>query len=306
MNPQEPLYPVRWKKLMSQAIARGLRRVAVMWPCDAETLWALSEAAGAFIQEVFLVGQMETLKSMCNKLGISTAGFSFVDVSDAVATVPMAMELVEAGQADLLMSGLMPPDLVLRHFLDERSRLAGGAMPSAVSLLDAPLFERVVLVADPLIHVAPNLEEKADIVRHAVHVAHRVEITEPLVALLSATEVVNPKSPSSLHAAELSKMAQRGQISGCRVDGPLALDNAVSSEAAAIKGIVGGVAGRADVLICSDVESANMLVRIVTWVADAVAATVVVGGRCPIAMPSRSDTSQSKLASLCLGAALCG
>lgn len=306
MNPREPLHPVRWKKLVSQAIASGPRRVAVMWPCDAETLRALSEAVGAFIREAVLVGRTETLKSMCNELDISASGFSFVDVSDAAATVPTAMELVEAGQADLLMSGLMPPDLVLRHFLDERSRLAGGAMPSAVSLLDAPYFERIVLVADPLIHVAPDLEGKADIVRHAVHVAHRVGITEPLVALLSATEVVNPKSPSSLHAAELSKMAQRGQIRGCRVDGPLALDNAVSPQAAAIKGIVSDVAGRADVLICPDVESANMLVRVITWVADAVAATVVVGGRYPIAVPSRSDTSQSKLASLCLGAALCG
>jgi phosphate butyryltransferase len=173
-------------------------------------------------------------------------------------------------------------------------------------VLDVPHFERLVLVSDPGLAVAPDLEGKAAIVQNAVDVAHVLGLQMPRVAILSATEVVNPKSRASLEAAELSKMAQRGQIKGCLVDGPLALDNAISPESAAVKGIVSDVAGWADVLIGPDLETANLLVRALTHLAGAVTATVVVGGSCPIVMPSRSDTRESKQASLAVGACLSG
>lgn len=299
---------VRLTELIDVGRARGPKRVAAIWPHDEEMLAVLSEAADLGLVRVTIAGRPTTVRSLAEKAGIVSEAFAFIEVEDVPAAIAAAVRAVREGQVDLLVNGLAAPDDVFRAVLDKTNGLRSGgsssARLSAVSVLDIPRYERWVLIADTGLAITPGLEEKAAIVQNAVDVAHVLGVAKPRVAVLSATEVVNPKAPASLHAAELSKMAQRGQLKGCVVDGPLALDNAVSPESAAIKGIVSDVAGWADVLIGSDLETSNILMRTAAQLARLTTATVVVGGRSPLAMPSRSDAADSRLAAIALAVRL--
>jgi phosphotransacetylase len=298
----------RLEQLIGMGRERGPKRVVAIWPHDEEMLAVLSEAASLGLVQVTVAGQRTTVQALAEKAGIASEAFAFIAVDDVPAAIAVAVRAVRDGQADLLVNGLAVPDDVFRAVLDKANGLRpvgpSSARLSAVSVLDIPRYERWVLIADTGLAIAPDLEEKAAIVQNAVDVAHVLGVARPRVAVLAATEVVNPKAAGSLHAAELSKMAQRGQLKGCVIDGPLALDNAVSRESAAVKGIVSDVAGWADVLIGSDLETSNILMRTAAQLAHLTTATVVVGGRSPLAMPSRSDTAESRLASSALAARL--
>jgi len=214
------------------------------------------------------------------------------------------MELVRLGHAQMAMKGKIETGDFLRAALDKQVGLRLGRLLTHVGIFEIPGFDRLLFVSDAGVVVAPTMEQKIEIVQNAIFVAQRLGVEQPKVAILAATEMVNPKIPTTLDAANLSKMADRGQIKGGLIDGPLALDNAISLESAHIKAIKSDVAGRADILIPPDVEAANVLAKAITYFAKGNMAGVVVGGKSPLIVVSRSDPHQTKLVSIALGVLL--
>jgi len=214
------------------------------------------------------------------------------------------MDLLRMGHADLAMKGKLETADFLRAALDHEYGVRTGRLISHVAVFEVPGFDHLLFVSDSGVVVAPTLEQKVDIVQNAIMVAKAFGVEQPRVAVLAATEMVNPKIPTTMDAANLAKMAERGQIQGGIVDGPLALDNAISPESAAIKGITGPVAGHADILIAPDIEAGNMLAKAITYFAKGKMAGVVMGGRSPLVVASRSDPHETKLVSMALGVVL--
>jgi phosphate butyryltransferase len=214
------------------------------------------------------------------------------------------MGMVRAGEADVIMKGSLGTAFLIQAALDREKGLRQGKLFTHVAVYEIPGFNRLLLISDGGVVIAPDLYEKIEIVQNAIDVAHILGIGEPKVAVLAAAELVNPKIVSTVDAANLSKMAERGQIVGGLVDGPLALDNAISPEAAHIKGIDGPVAGRADVLIVPDIEAGNIMAKAITYFAHGEMAGIVTGAAAPIVVTSRSDSERSKLVSIAL-AVLC-
>jgi phosphate butyryltransferase len=224
-----------------------------------------------------------------------------IEEGDMFQAAFRAVEMVHADQADLVMNGRALPVELMTAALDREKGLRIGKLISDVSVFELPDIDRLIFVSDVAIIVSPNLAQKVAIVQNAIDAAVELGVVRPKVAILAATEMVNPEMPANMDAANLSKMAERGQIRGGAVDGPLALDNAISLKAAQMKGIESEVAGAADILITPDVESGNILAKALSYFAKGQMAGVVVGAQCPIVMPSRSDPPQQKLLSLALG-----
>ncbi|MBC8249371.1 MAG: bifunctional enoyl-CoA hydratase/phosphate acetyltransferase [Anaerolineales bacterium] len=288
-------------ELVEVAKKKGPKRVAVVAPHDQSTLLAASEAQKEGLAYPVLVGDSAAIAGIARERGIELAGMTVVDEPHPKLAARRAVELVRNGLADLVMNGLAQPRYLFEAALDRQKGLRTGRLLTDVGVFEIPGLERLLLVSDIGIVVSPTLEQRADITQNAIEVAHQLGIEEPKVAILSATEMVNPRVPLSLDAANLSKMAQRGQIKGGIVDGPMALDIAISPHSAHIKGIKGEVAGQADILIVPDIEAGSLLAKTITCFARGKMASVVVGGQCPLAMPSRADPPEAKLASLALG-----
>ena len=287
-------------ELVEMAKRKGAKRVAIVAPHDQSTLLAASKARKGGLAYPVLVGDPAAMAGIAKEKGIDLAGMTVVDESHPKLATRRAVGLVKNGQADLAMNGLAQPRYLLEAALDEKA-LRTGRLLTDVGVFEIPGIDRLILISDIGVVVSPTLEQRATIVQNAIEVAHRLGIEEPKVAILSATETVDPRVPLSLDAANLSKMAQRGQIKGGIVDGPMALDIAVSPHSARIKGIKGDVAGQADILIVPDVEAGHLLAQTITCFSRGEMASVVVGGKCPLAMPSRADPPEAKLASLALG-----
>ena len=269
---------------------------AVVHPCNPEAVAAAAEAASAGLIEPILVGPKATILAAAEARHIDISAFRLVDTAPHEAATA-AVGVVRKGEAALLMKGSLHTDELLHAVLASDSGLSIGRRLSHVYLMDVPGYPRPLLITDAAVNIAPDLDQKRDIVQNAVDLAHVMGIQLPRVALLSAVETVNPKIRSTLDAAALCKMAERGQISGALVDGPLAFDNAVSPAAAKEKGIVSEVAGRADILVVPDLEAGNMLAKQLTFIAGADAAGVVLGARIPIILTSRADSERTRLAS---------
>jgi phosphate acetyltransferase len=215
----------------------------------------------------------------------------------------MAVTLIRSGDAEALMKGSLHTDELMAEVISSSSGLRTGRRISHVFLMDVPTYPRPIMITDAAVNIAPTLMEKVDIVQNAIDLAHTIGTPEPKVAILSAVETVNAKIQSTLDAAALCKMADRGQIKGGLVDGPLAFDNAVSLVAAKTKGIVSAVAGRADILVVPDLESGNMIAKQLEYLANALSAGIILGARVPIVLTSRADSAETRLAS-CVIAAL--
>jgi phosphotransacetylase/acyl dehydratase len=271
--------------------------VAVAHPCDAAALGAAAEAAAAGLIEPILVGPEAKIRAAAAAAGVEIGRFRLVPAPHSHAAAARAVALVRAGEAEALMKGSLHTDELMREVVAAETGLRTGRRLSHVYVMDVPAHPRPLLVTDAAVNIAPTLEEKRDIVQNAIDLARVMGIAEPRVAVLSAVETVNPAIPSTLEAAALCKMAERGQITGGLVDGPLAFDNAVSPEAARQKGIASPVAGRADVLVVPDLEAGNMLAKQLTFLAGADAAGVVVGARVPIVLTSRADGRRTRIAS---------
>lgn len=291
-----------FKELISAAKQVGPKRLALVAADQWEALEAADlgyrEGLGSFI----LIGNVERIETIMVEGKLDIGMPEIIEEESPRRAAQLAVEMAREGKVDLVMNGRAQPGHLVRLAVDTVAGLRSPSrLMSDVSVFEIPDFDRLILVSDILVLSAPTLEQKLDIVQNAIDVARALGVEEPRVAILSATEMVNPKIPVSLDAANLAKMAQRGQIRGGLVDGPLALDNAISLEAAQIKGIQSEVAGRADILITPDIEAGNLLAKAISYFAGGKMASVIVGGICPIVMPSRSDPPEAKLASMALG-----
>jgi phosphate acetyltransferase len=243
------------------------------------------------------VGPRARLAKVAKGLGIDLNAFQVRDTPHSHASADAAVDLVKLGQADLLMKGSLHTDELMHAVLGGQSGLRTNRKLSHVFIMDVPGHAGLLFITDAAINIFPDLETKADIVRNAIELHHALGLGKPKVAILSAVEQINGKIPSTIDAAALCKMADRGQIEGGIVDGPLALDNAISPDAARIKGIHSKVAGYAQILVVPDLEAGNMLAKNLTFLSGAEAAGVVVGARVPIILTSRADSEQTRLAS---------
>jgi phosphate butyryltransferase len=293
-------------QMLEAALARAPKRVAIIGAGQRQTLHALRLARGMGLAQSILIDDPLRLRSIADEQGVDLTGMEIVPEPDMVEASYRAVELIHAEQADLLMNGRAQPVEVMKAVLDAEKGLRIGKTMSEVSIFEIPDFDRLIFVSDIFLVVTPTLQQKVQIVQNAIDTAVELGIEKPRVAILASTEMVNPEIPANMDAANLSKMAERGQIRGGLVDGPLALDNAISAKAAQMKGIQSQVAGYADILITPDVESGNILAKALSYFAQAHMAAVVVGGKCPIVLPSRSDPPEQKLLSMAVGVYLAG
>jgi phosphate acetyltransferase len=278
--------------------------VAVCWPCTDVALSGAVEAAEAGIVEPILVGPSRELKLVAEISGLSLDAYTIVEAGSEEEAAAKSTELCATGQAGALMKGSLHTDLLMKYVLQKEGGLRTTRRVSHVFIMDAPLYDRALLISDAAINIYPQLEEKIDIVQNAIDLAHALGIPEPKVAIMSAIETVNPKIISTLHAAALCKMADRGQITGAILDGPLAFDTAVSAEAASVKQLKSPVAGRADILIVPDLESGNMLAKQLEYLGGARLAGIVLGTKVPIILTSRADSAESRVASCAVASVL--
>lgn len=288
------------QRLMRMAETRPPLRTAVVHPVDALSLIGAVEAGRRGLIEPILIGPMARVRAAAESAGLEISGLELIDVEHSHQAAATACELAAKGEAAAIMKGALHTDELLEAVVTRESGLRTDRRMSHVFVLDVPSYPRPLLVSDAALNIAPDLAAKRDIVQNAIDCAHAMDIPEPRVAILSAVETVNPNMVSTLDAAALCKMADRGQIVGGRLEGPLAFDNAISPEAAKAKGIRSDVAGRADILIVPDIESGNMLAKQLFYLSDAQSAGVVMGARIPIILTSRSDPEASRLASCAL------
>ncbi len=279
-------------------------RTAVAHPCSAGALQAVAEASGAGLIDPILVGPSARIEAAARKAGLRLDGFTIMPAPHSHAAAAEAVRLAARGDAALLMKGSLHTDELMHAVLDRGTGLRTERRISHCYLMDVEVYPAPLIITDAAINIAPSLLEKADIVRNAIHLAHVLGIAEPRVAILSAVEMINPALQSTIDAAALCKMADRGQITGGLLDGPLAFDNAVNAEAARDKGIISPVAGRAQILVVPNIEAGNMLAKQLTFLGGADAAGIVLGARVPIVLTSRADAVRTRLASCAVGVLL--
>jgi len=270
---------------------------AVAHPCDRTSLEGAVEAARIGLIAPVLVGPRERILELAAASGIDPATLQIVDAPHSHASAELAVQLVREGKAEALMKGSLHTDELMAAVVRRDTGLRTARRVSHCFVMDVPGHDQALIITDAAINIAPTLEEKADILQNAIDLAHALRVPEVRVAILSAMETVNPKVPSTVEAAALCKMVDRHQVTGALVDGPLALDNAISLEAAKIKQIDSPVAGRANVLMVPDLESGNMLAKSLSFLAGADAAGIVLGARVPVILTSRADSVMTRLAS---------
>ncbi|SDB30749.1 phosphate acetyltransferase [Belnapia rosea] len=291
-----------YDRLIARAAGGALIACAVAHPCDAASLGAALEAAEQGLLQPILVGPRARIAAVAAQAGLDLAGHEIVDTPHSHASAARAVALVREGRAALLMKGSLHTDELMSAVVAKEEGLRTERRISHVFIMDVPRYPEPLFITDAAVNIAPDLATKADIIRNAIDLHRGLGLGPPRVAILSAVETVNPKIPGTIEAAALCKMADRGQIEGGVLDGPLAMDNAISPEAAAIKGIVSPVAGRAQVLVVPDLEAGNMLAKNLTFLAGADAAGIVLGARVPIILTSRADSQRTRLASCAVAA----
>lgn len=277
---------------------------AVLFPVDAAALSATVAAAQAGLIVPVLIGPAARIRDVAKSATLDIAAYPLLDAADGPTAAALAVALARDGKVSLVMKGDLHTEELMHAVVAAGSGLRTNKRISHVFVMDVPEFPRLLLLTDAAVNIAPTLADKANIVQNAIDLAHVLGIERPRIAILAAVETVNPKMNSTLDAAALCKMAQRGQITGGLLDGPLALDNAIDAAAAAEKGIASDVAGRADILVVPDIEAGNMLAKQLTFLSGAEAAGIVLGARVPIILTSRADSAGSRLASCALGVLL--
>jgi phosphotransacetylase len=270
---------------------------AVAHPCEETALAGAIEAGAEKLITPILVGPVAKIRDIARKAAIDLGKTQIVDAPHSHAAADKAVELVRQGQAELLMKGSLHTDELLGAVVARETGLRTGRRISHVFIMDVPTYHKVLIVTDAAINIAPNLEDKVDICQNAIDLAISLGVAKPKVAILAAVETVTSKMPSTIDAAALCKMAERGQITGGLLDGPLAFDNAISKEAAKVKGIRSEVAGDPDILLAPDLEAGNILAKQLTFLANADSAGLVLGAKVPIILTSRADNVRSRIAS---------
>ena len=287
----------KYERLIEAARKQPRIATAVAHPCDQVSLESAVEAARLGIIEPILVGPQAKVRDAAAKAGLDISAYQCIDAAHSHDSAAKAVALVREGRAEALMKGSLHTDELMGAVVRSATGIRTARRISHCFVMDVPGHPDALIISDAAINIAPTLEDKVDITQNAIDLAHALGAGEVRVAILSAMETVNPKVPSTIEAAALCKMADRGQITGGVLDGPLALDNAISLDAAAIKHIVSPVAGRANVLIVPDLEAGNMLAKSLSFLAGADAAGIVLGARVPIILTSRADSQLTRLAS---------
>ena len=298
----EPRKHEKYDALIERCHSLAPVRTAVAHPCDEPSLSGTVEAAKAGIIKPVLVGPEARIRGLAASLGLDLAEWRLVNAPHSHAAAEAAVGIVRAGEADALMKGSLHTDELMAEVVRKDTGVRTERRISHVFIMDVPTYRKPLFITDAAINIFPSLEDKADIVQNAIDLAHALKIDAPKVAILSAVETVTSRIPSTIDAAALCKMADRGQITGALLDGPLALDSAISQEAAAVKHIHSMVAGDADILLVPDLEAGNMLAKELSFLAGADAAGIVLGARVPIILTSRADNVRTRMASCAVAA----
>jgi phosphate acetyltransferase len=294
----------KYEQLLARCGSLEPVRTAVAHPCEETALAGALGAAEHGLIAPILIGPTARIREIAARHGLDVGRIPMVEARHSHAAAAIAVALVREGQAELLMKGSLHSDELLSAVLANDTGLRTGRRVSHAFIMDVPTYHKVLIVTDAAINIAPGLEDKADICRNAIDLAIALDVTAPKVAILAAVETVNSRMPSTLDAAALCKMAERGQIAGGVLDGPLAFDSAISAEAAAIKRIRSAVAGDPDILLVPDLEAGNILAKQLNLLAHADSAGLVLGARVPIILTSRADSVRVRIASCAVGVLL--
>ncbi len=285
-------------QMLERVIEYPKRKLSVAVAQDHTVLKAVKRAYEEEVADSILVGDKSEILRIAEEREIDISRAEIINKPDHIDAARQAVELVSSGDADIVMKGYIHSDDFLRAVLDRDIGLRSGYLMSHIYIIEVPLYNRLLFITDGGMNIAPTLVEKTQIILNAVYLAHIFGIEEPKVAVLSAVELVNPAMPSTIEAALLKTMSDRGQFPSCIVDGPLALDNVVSIEAAKHKGIVSPVAGQADIILAPDVEAGNTLAKSYIYLAGGRAVGVVIGARAPVVLTSRADSAETKFLSI--------
>ena len=287
----------KYEQLVARCKSLAPVSTAVVHPCERSALAGAAEAAAAGLITPIYVGPQARISEIARENAISLGSAQIIDAPHSHAAAEQAVALVREGRAELLMKGSLHTDELLGAVVARDSGLRTGRRISHVFIMDVPTYHKVLIVTDAAINIAPSLEDKVDICQNAIDLAMSLGLKQPKVAILAAVETVNSKMPATLDAAALCKMADRGQIKGALLDGPLAFDNAINKDAARTKGIKSEVAGDPDILLAPDLEAGNILAKLLSFLAKADSAGLVVGARVPIILTSRADSVRARIAS---------
>ena len=293
----KPAAHEKYERLIKAAQTQATIKVAVAHPCDDVSLEGAVEAARLRLIDPILVGPQERIRACAARAGLDISAMEIVNSEHSDDSAAKAVELVTAGRVEALMKGSLHTDELMAAVVSRQAGIRTARRISHCFIMDVPGHPDALIITDAAVNIAPTLDDKVDIIQNAIDLAHAMGVAEVRVAILSAMETVTAKVPSTVEAAALCKMAERGQITGALLDGPLALDNAISPKAAAIKNITSPVAGRANVLVVPDLEAGNMLAKSLSFLAQADAAGIVLGARVPIILTSRADSLLTRLAS---------
>ncbi|MFX1763252.1 bifunctional enoyl-CoA hydratase/phosphate acetyltransferase [Paraburkholderia sp. A1RI-2L] len=296
--------PDKYSALLARCAGLAPVPTAVAHPCDVSSLTGAIDAANLGLIEPLLVGPEAKIRSVAQEARLSLENVKIVDVPHSHAAAERAVLAVREGEAELLMKGSLHSDELLHEVARGASGLRTERRLSHVFAMDVPAYHKPLFITDAAVNIFPKLADKADIVRNAIDLVQALGIATPKVAILAAVETVSDKMPSTIEAAALCKMADRGQIVGGLLDGPLAFDNAINAEAARIKGITSQVAGDPDILLVPDLEAGNMLAKQLTFLAGAESAGIVLGARVPVILTSRADTVRARIGSCAIAVLL--
>jgi phosphate butyryltransferase len=294
----------RLEDLVNMAAKNGRRTLVVAVAQDKDVLLAVKSAFEAGIIKPLLVGDPVQIKEAAREAGLDISTVEIVPETDNPKACNIAAGLARDNKGSILMKGMVTTGILMKAVLDKGNGLMSNSLLSHIAFFESPYYHKLICVTDAALNISPDLEEKAGIIKNAVNALHRLGVALPKVGILAAVETVNPKMEATTHAAMLVSMQRRNQIKGCLVDGPLALDNAVSAEAAHHKGIVSDVAGDADILLAPDITSGNILYKSLIFLGGAVTAAMIVGASVPVVLTSRSDSDKSKFLSIALAAAM--
>ncbi len=287
--------------LLNLAQEKGPKKVSVAVAEDIDVLGAVKEATEKNIAEPILVGSEEKIRQIAKELDFDLSNIEVIDEKDGEKACRKAVSLVSSGQAEVLMKGLIDTAIIMKQVLDKEIGLRTEKLISHVVVFNVPTYHKVLFVTDAAMNITPKLEQKKEIIENAVDLAHSLDIEEPKVAVIGAREKVSPKMEATVHAKELADMNKRGEITDCIVEGPFALDNAISKEAAIHKGVESDIAGEVDILLVPNIDAGNVLYKSLTYFAKAKSAGIIVGTKAPIVLTSRTDTREAKLYSIALG-----
>jgi phosphate butyryltransferase len=291
-------------ELIVLARNRKKRRIAIAAAQDVHVLQAVCKAHTENIIDPVLIGHKIQIYKILKDLGFNPGTFELIDEPDPESACQTAVSLIKKGEADILMKGLVSTPPFLKAILNKDNGIKKQDLLSHFALLEIPTYHKLIGITDAGMNINPDLDEKASIIRNAIEVYHRLGIKKPKVAVIGPLEVVNPKIESTMHASMLTLMNKRNQITGCIIDGPLALDNAISKEAAELKGIDSKVAGDADILLTPDLNSGNILYKSLIFLGGSTSAAIIMGATSPVVLTSRADSEISKFMSIVLAAAM--